>query len=60
MKEKLQSLQEEKDKLHGHWDRKQRSLEVTHLEQVFYRDMESMENINNSQEVGRNIAKPTP
>ncbi|XP_067099877.1 spectrin beta chain, non-erythrocytic 5 [Osmerus mordax] len=51
VKEKLLSLQEEKDKLHGHWDRKQRSLEVTHLEQVFYRDMESMENINNSQEI---------
>ncbi|KAM6973270.1 spectrin beta chain, non-erythrocytic 5 [Aplochiton taeniatus] len=51
VKEKLHSLQGERDKLHGHWNRKQRWLELTHLEQVFYRDAESMEKTTNSQEI---------
>nr|XP_029543639.1 spectrin beta chain, non-erythrocytic 5 [Oncorhynchus nerka] len=51
VQDKLSGLQEERDSLHGHWERKQRGLEGTHLEQVFYRDTESMEKITNSQEI---------
>lgn len=51
VQDKLSGLKEERDSLHGHWERKQRGLEGTHLEQVFYRDTESMEKITNSQEV---------
>ncbi|CAB1331140.1 unnamed protein product [Coregonus sp. 'balchen'] len=51
VQDKLSGLQEERDSLHGHWERKQRGLEGTHLEQVFYRDTASMEKITNSQEI---------
>ncbi len=49
--EKLKALQEEKKKLYDNWQSKQKWLESTYLEQVFYRDTEYMEKITNSQEV---------
>ncbi|XP_010891275.2 spectrin beta chain, non-erythrocytic 5 isoform X2 [Esox lucius] len=51
VQDRLIGLQEVRDELHGNWKRKQRDLEGTHLEQVFYRDTESMEKITNSQEI---------
>ncbi len=51
IQEKLKALQEEKKKLYDNWQSKQKWLESTYLEQVFYRDTEYMEKITNSQEV---------
>ncbi|XP_026142105.1 spectrin beta chain, non-erythrocytic 5 isoform X1 [Carassius auratus] len=51
IKEKLKALQEEKEKLSDNWQSKQKRLESTHLEQVFYRDTEYMEKITSSQEI---------
>ncbi|KAM4625618.1 spectrin beta chain, non-erythrocytic 5 [Polymixia lowei] len=49
--EKLQILQAERQDLEQQWNRKQSWLETTHLEQVFYRDTDSMDKTSNSQEV---------
>ncbi|KAM4663546.1 spectrin beta chain, non-erythrocytic 5 [Discoglossus pictus] len=51
IKEKLQSLVEENKKLHQQWELKRKLLEQVHQEQVFYRDIDHMEKILNSQEV---------
>lgn len=51
IQEKLKALQEEKETLSDNWQSKQKWLENTYLEQVFYRDTEHMEKITNSQEV---------
>uniref|UniRef100_A0A672QKD3 Spectrin, beta, non-erythrocytic 5 n=1 Tax=Sinocyclocheilus grahami TaxID=75366 RepID=A0A672QKD3_SINGR len=51
IQEKLKALQEEKEKLSDNWQSKQKWLESTYLEQVFYRDTEYMEKITNSQEI---------
>lgn len=51
IQEKLRALQEERQKLTDNWQSKQKWLENTYLEQVFYRDTEYMEKIANSQEV---------
>ncbi|XP_069573815.1 spectrin beta chain, non-erythrocytic 5 [Brachyistius frenatus] len=49
--EKLGALQAEKDKLEEQWNKKQRWLETVHLEQVFYRDVNSMDKTSGSQEI---------
>ncbi|XP_053553803.1 spectrin beta chain, non-erythrocytic 5 [Bombina bombina] len=49
--EKLQALVEENRKLYQQWETKRRLLEQVHQEQVFYRDIDHMEKILNSQEV---------
>ncbi|KAM9354795.1 spectrin beta chain, non-erythrocytic 5 [Pholidichthys leucotaenia] len=49
--EKLKALQAERDKLEEQWNKRQRWLEAVHLEQVFYRDVNSMDKIFNSQEI---------
>lgn len=49
--EKLDALQAERDKLEDQWNKKQSWLETVHLEQVFYRDVSSMDKISSSQEV---------
>ncbi len=41
--------------LYDNWQSKQKWLESTYLEQVFYRDTEYMEKITNSQEVSAPI-----
>lgn len=41
----------ERDKLEEHWKKKQCWLETVHLEQIFYRDVNSLEKISNAQEV---------
>ncbi|XP_043119308.1 spectrin beta chain, non-erythrocytic 5 isoform X2 [Puntigrus tetrazona] len=51
IQEKLKALQKEKEKLYDNWQSKQKWLESTYLEQVFYRDTEYMEKITNSQEI---------
>ncbi|XP_049319614.1 spectrin beta chain, non-erythrocytic 5 isoform X1 [Astyanax mexicanus] len=51
VEEKLRTLQAEREKLTDNWESKQKWLENTYLEQVFYRDIENMEKITNSQEV---------
>ncbi|KAK2878694.1 hypothetical protein Q8A67_019485 [Cirrhinus molitorella] len=51
IQEKLKALQQEKEKLSDNWQSKQKWLENTYLEQVFYRDTEYMEKITNSQEI---------
>ncbi|KAL0969732.1 hypothetical protein UPYG_G00231540 [Umbra pygmaea] len=51
VQDKMIGLQEVRDEMLGHWKRKQRKLEGTHLEQVFYRDTESIEKVTNSQEI---------
>nr|XP_055027307.1 spectrin beta chain, non-erythrocytic 5 [Misgurnus anguillicaudatus] len=51
IQEKLMALQEERQKLTDNWQSKQKWLENTYLEQVFYRDTEHMEKIANSQEI---------
>ncbi|KAA0711222.1 Spectrin beta chain, non-erythrocytic 5 [Triplophysa tibetana] len=51
IQEKLKALQEEREKLTDNWQSKQKWLENTYLEQVFYRDTEYMEKISNSQEI---------
>lgn len=47
----MRALQDEREKLTDNWQSKQKWLENTYLEQVFYRDTEYMEKISNSQEV---------
>ncbi|XP_030614955.1 spectrin beta chain, non-erythrocytic 5 [Archocentrus centrarchus] len=49
--EKMEALQAERDKLEEHWKNKQSWLETVHLEQIFYRDVNSMEKMSNSQEI---------
>uniref|UniRef100_A0A4W6DIZ9 Spectrin beta, non-erythrocytic 5 n=1 Tax=Lates calcarifer TaxID=8187 RepID=A0A4W6DIZ9_LATCA len=49
--EKLDALQAERDKLEDQWNKKQSWLETVHLEQVFYRDVSSMDKISSSQEI---------
>ncbi|XP_028422093.1 spectrin beta chain, non-erythrocytic 5 [Perca flavescens] len=49
--EKLESLQAERDKLEDQWNQKQSWLDSVHLEQVFYRDADSMDKTSSSQEV---------
>lgn len=49
--EKLDSLQAERERMEEQWNRKQSWLETVHLEQVFYRDVNSMDKMSSSQEV---------
>ncbi|OCT68556.1 spectrin beta chain, non-erythrocytic 5 [Xenopus laevis] len=49
--EKLEALVEENKKLYKQWDQKRKLLEQVHQEQVFYRDIDHVEKILNSQEV---------
>ncbi|XP_044022541.1 spectrin beta chain, non-erythrocytic 5 isoform X2 [Siniperca chuatsi] len=49
--EKLEALQAERDKLEEQWNEKQSWLETVHLEQVFYRDVNSMDKTSSSQEI---------
>ncbi|XP_028993920.1 spectrin beta chain, non-erythrocytic 1 isoform X2 [Betta splendens] len=49
--EKLDMLRAERDKLEKQWKKKQSWLEAVHLEQVFYRDVNSMDKTSSSQEV---------
>ncbi|KAE8587142.1 hypothetical protein XENTR_v10021875, partial [Xenopus tropicalis] len=49
--EKLQALVEENKKLYKQWEQKRKLLEQVHQEQVFYRDVDHLEKILNSQEV---------
>ncbi|KAJ8333342.1 hypothetical protein SKAU_G00422380 [Synaphobranchus kaupii] len=51
VQDRLAALEEERTALYTHWEQKQVWLEVTHLEQVFYRDANHMEKITNSQEI---------
>lgn len=51
MSAKLDSLQAERDRLEEQWNRKQSWLESVHLEQIFYRDVNSMDKMSSSQEV---------
>ncbi|KAI1895008.1 hypothetical protein AGOR_G00101700 [Albula goreensis] len=51
VKDRLNALQEERRALYDHWEQKQQRLQVTHLEQVFYRDADHLEKITNQQEV---------
>lgn len=52
MVEKLGALQAEREKLEEQWKKKRSWLETVHLEQVFYRDANSMDKTSSSQEVG--------
>ncbi|XP_040917192.1 spectrin beta chain, non-erythrocytic 2 [Toxotes jaculatrix] len=49
--EKLDALQTGRDKLEHQWNKKQSWLETVHLEQVFYRDVNSMDKTSSSQEI---------
>ncbi|KAM4689983.1 spectrin beta chain, non-erythrocytic 5 [Rhinophrynus dorsalis] len=49
--EKLQAVEEENRSVYQRWDQKRKLLEQVHQEQVFYRDIDHMEKILNSQEV---------
>lgn len=49
--EKLELLQAERDRLEQQWNQKQHWLGTVHLEQVFYRDVNSMDKMSSSQEV---------
>ncbi|XP_039992754.1 spectrin beta chain, non-erythrocytic 5 isoform X2 [Xiphias gladius] len=49
--EKLDALQAERAKLEDQWNKKQSWLETVHLEQVFYRDVNSMDKTSSSQEI---------
>lgn len=49
--EKLKALQAEREKLEEQWKKKQFWLETVHLEQIFYRDVNSMDKTCSSQEV---------
>ncbi|KAK1793411.1 hypothetical protein P4O66_011796, partial [Electrophorus voltai] len=51
---KLSAVQDEREKMTDKWESKQKWLENTYLEQVFYRDIEHMEKLTNSQEVQLN------
>lgn len=57
--EKLDALQEEREKLEDQWNRKQSWLETVHLEQVFYRDVNSMDKMSSSQEVSSSSSPST-
>ena len=56
--EKLEALQEERDKLEDQWNQKQSWLETVHLEQVFYRDVNSVDKTSGSQEVNSGLVCP--
>uniref|UniRef100_A0A3Q3IUH0 Calponin-homology (CH) domain-containing protein n=1 Tax=Monopterus albus TaxID=43700 RepID=A0A3Q3IUH0_MONAL len=49
--EKLDALQAERDKVEEQWNKKQSWLETVHLEQVFYRDVDSLDKTSSSQEI---------
>lgn len=49
--EKLDGLQAARDRMEEQWNKKQSWLETIHLEQVFYRDVNSMDKTSSSQEV---------
>ncbi|XP_041668259.1 spectrin beta chain, non-erythrocytic 5 [Cheilinus undulatus] len=49
--EKLDALQAERDKLEDQWNQKQAWLETVHLEQMFYRDVNSTDKTSSSQEI---------
>lgn len=49
--EKLDSLEAEHHRMEKQWKKKQSWLEAVHLEQVFYRDVNTMDKTSNSQEV---------
>ncbi|XP_017558803.1 spectrin beta chain, non-erythrocytic 5 isoform X2 [Pygocentrus nattereri] len=51
VQEKLRALQDGRERLTDNWESKQKWLENTYQEQVFYRDIDHMEKITNSQEV---------
>ncbi|CAK6979040.1 spectrin beta chain%2C non-erythrocytic 5 [Scomber scombrus] len=51
VEEKLNALQAQRDKLEEQWTNKQRWLESVHLEQIFYRDADSMDKTSSSQEI---------
>ncbi|KAK3538029.1 hypothetical protein QTP70_027382 [Hemibagrus guttatus] len=51
VEDKLRALKNERERLTANWESKQKWLENTYQEQVFYRDIENMEKITNSQEV---------
>ncbi|KAJ8377542.1 hypothetical protein AAFF_G00256380 [Aldrovandia affinis] len=51
VEDRLDVLQEERIALYDHWEQKQQWLQVTHLEQVFYRDTDHMAKITNAQEI---------
>ncbi|KAF7704200.1 hypothetical protein HF521_021272 [Silurus meridionalis] len=51
VQDKLRAFQGERERLLANWESKQKWLEITYQEQVFYRDIEHMEKITNSQEV---------
>ncbi|KAG5855882.1 hypothetical protein ANANG_G00001630 [Anguilla anguilla] len=51
VQDRLTTLEEERTALYTHWEQKQEWLQVTHLEQLFYRDANHMEKITNSQEI---------
>ncbi|XP_030069558.1 spectrin beta chain, non-erythrocytic 5 [Microcaecilia unicolor] len=51
IQEKLQALSTEKTQLYQEWKLKKKWLERVHAEQVFYRDVDHMEKILNSQEI---------
>uniref|UniRef100_UPI00398EAE6B spectrin beta chain, non-erythrocytic 5 n=1 Tax=Pristiophorus japonicus TaxID=55135 RepID=UPI00398EAE6B len=51
IKDKVHGLQEERSGLYHQWELKKGWLERMYLEQVFYRDIDHMEKIMNSQEV---------
>ncbi|XP_062252883.1 spectrin beta chain, non-erythrocytic 5 [Platichthys flesus] len=49
--EKLDAVQAERDKLEDQWNKKKIWLESVYLEQVFYRDLDSMDKTSSSQEI---------
>ncbi|KAJ8287365.1 hypothetical protein COCON_G00000240 [Conger conger] len=51
VQDRLAALEEEKTALYAHWKQKLEWLQVTHLEQVFYRDANHLDKITNSQEI---------
>nr|XP_033806940.1 spectrin beta chain, non-erythrocytic 5 isoform X2 [Geotrypetes seraphini] len=51
IQEKLQALLAEKKQLYQEWELKKKWLEWVHSEQVFFRDIDHMEKILNSQEI---------
>ncbi|XP_053365454.1 spectrin beta chain, non-erythrocytic 5 isoform X1 [Clarias gariepinus] len=51
VQDKLRALQSERERLTDNWESKQKWLENTYQEQVFYRDIAHMEKITNTQEV---------
>ncbi|XP_060938197.1 spectrin beta chain, non-erythrocytic 2 [Limanda limanda] len=49
--EKLDAVKAERDKLEDQWNKKKIWLESVYLEQVFYRDLDSMDKTSSSQEI---------